>query len=467
MSHRKIHWMLVMALALPQLSLASMALSEGGIGEVLIYPYYTVNNGLNTTYSVVNTTADTKAIKVRFLEGENGLEVLEFNVYLDAYDVWWGVLVPTTSTVNGHTGELSVLHVDNDNSCTPFLSDQQEFLPFIIDADTPNNDLQRSREGHIEVIEMATFDGTTAAWASHGQVGVPANCDGITNDWIDNDVYDIADEAQVSGGLFGAAAIVDVANGLTVNLPATALRGFWSNDLGSHTSPGALVPSLAAAQASTEVRVGDVVSSATWVRGIDAVSALMMSNQLSNEFSLNPINETTSEWVINFPTKPFYTNGDVVVPPFSALWNGASACEDLTYFIWDREQISDSGTNGESLSLCYSTNVIEFLRPGDVQPNESGILGSFKAQPVFTPDDQNAGTAGWMALDLTSAPRRLLPTSGDGLQGLPAIAFQFEKFTNNNATEGLTATFMSARKHVQSKLIATAKNQADQTGSRE
>jgi hypothetical protein len=45
-------------------------------------------NSFNTLMSVVNTTASTKAIKVRFREGRNSLEVLDFNVFLSPFDVW-------------------------------------------------------------------------------------------------------------------------------------------------------------------------------------------------------------------------------------------------------------------------------------------------------------------------------------------------------------------------------------------
>jgi hypothetical protein len=62
--------------------------SADGLGNVLIYPYYTVNkdingNRFNTLMSVVNTTASTKAVKVRFREGKNSEEVLT-NVFLSA-----------------------------------------------------------------------------------------------------------------------------------------------------------------------------------------------------------------------------------------------------------------------------------------------------------------------------------------------------------------------------------------------
>jgi hypothetical protein len=63
-------------------------LNPDGLGEVLIYPYYTVNDGNQTLMTVVNTTGDAKAAKVRFLEGHNSREVLDFNLYLSEYDVW-------------------------------------------------------------------------------------------------------------------------------------------------------------------------------------------------------------------------------------------------------------------------------------------------------------------------------------------------------------------------------------------
>mgnify|MGYP006197685173 CR=1 FL=1 len=63
-------------------------INPDGLGQVLIYPYYTVNEGNTTLLSVVNTTDSVKAVKVRFLEGLNSREVLDFNLYLSPFDVW-------------------------------------------------------------------------------------------------------------------------------------------------------------------------------------------------------------------------------------------------------------------------------------------------------------------------------------------------------------------------------------------
>ena len=88
-------------------------LNPDGLGQVLIYPYYTTRTSaagasFNTLMSVVNTTNQTKLVKVRFLEGRNSREVLDFNLYLSPNDVFTGVVVPTG---------MGASFVTNDNSC--------------------------------------------------------------------------------------------------------------------------------------------------------------------------------------------------------------------------------------------------------------------------------------------------------------------------------------------------------------
>src|SRR5215813_5098195 len=84
-------------------------LAPEGLGQALIYPYYTVRNGAqgfayNTLLSVVNTTASAKAVKVRFLEGKNSKEVLDFNLFLSPFDVWTAAILPDTTTGGAKVG---------------------------------------------------------------------------------------------------------------------------------------------------------------------------------------------------------------------------------------------------------------------------------------------------------------------------------------------------------------------------
>src|SRR5205085_7551037 len=89
-----------------------------GLGQVLIYPYYTTRadpagNIYNSLLSVVNSTSSAKAVKVRFLEGKNSREVLDFNLYLSPRDVWVAGIVGAGAAAGGGAGIYT-----NDKSCT-------------------------------------------------------------------------------------------------------------------------------------------------------------------------------------------------------------------------------------------------------------------------------------------------------------------------------------------------------------
>ena len=434
---------------------AAVHINPDGNGQVLIFPYYTVNNNLNTIYTVTNTTPDTKAIKVRFLEGLNSQEMLEFNVYLDGYDSWTGTLVPTSSTVGSHTGEPSVLHVSADNSCSPFLvTSGQEFLPWTIESDPPNTNMQRGREGVIEVIEMATFYGPTITWAKHDISGVPNNCAAIQADWDDNGVYDTEDEQDVTGGLIGSAILVNVADGLSTGYRAIALDNFWSADTGSHTEPGSLLPNLAFGDVSSEVMIDDQVYGATWASGAESVSATLMSHRLINTYDIDPLNSSLTEWVISFPTKRYHTDvaGPMAIPPFSNLWDGNQSCEVFAPGIRDNDQ--QSGLSGNA-SLCLMTNVIQFLETGSSPPAVTALLGSHNNLTLFGPSNPAATDAGWAQISFDDPQQRSIPLTGDTFLGLPAVGLQFNQLTNSQAQPGLVAQYASSTAHRYTRTVET------------
>src|SRR5690606_35362093 len=84
-------------------------LNSDGLGETLIYPFYSVEGGQDTYFTVVNTTDLTKAVKVRIIEAMNSAEVLDFNLYLSPQDHWSGVITATDDGAMLRTF---------DNSCT-------------------------------------------------------------------------------------------------------------------------------------------------------------------------------------------------------------------------------------------------------------------------------------------------------------------------------------------------------------
>ena len=145
-------------------------LNPDGLGQVLLYPYYTVNAGQQTLLSVVNTTSNGKAVKVRFLEGYNSREVLDFNLFLSPYDVWTSTVFKLSD--GGASGDGAGIFT-KDNSCIApkFASTAagvpaayQAFLHYAYTGSAsdggPTGD-DRTLEGHFEMISMAEVLGET------------------------------------------------------------------------------------------------------------------------------------------------------------------------------------------------------------------------------------------------------------------------------------------------------------------
>ena len=84
--------------------------AEGGVGHILVVPYFTTQNDNMSVFHVVNTdTVNGKALKVRFRGAANSDDILDFTVFLSPYDVWTGSV---QADANGS------YFLTADNSCT-------------------------------------------------------------------------------------------------------------------------------------------------------------------------------------------------------------------------------------------------------------------------------------------------------------------------------------------------------------
>jgi hypothetical protein len=157
----------VVGLILFSLTVNAVNLSSDSTGQVLLYPYYNVNQGNITFFSVTNTRDVAKAVKVRFREGVGGESVYDFTLYLSPRDVWVGALVQQTGAVR--------LAFPLDTSCTlpnAATLGATDFSAARIDStydpdedNTQSSDevLERLSEGHIEIIELAELPDTADA----------------------------------------------------------------------------------------------------------------------------------------------------------------------------------------------------------------------------------------------------------------------------------------------------------------
>ncbi len=467
---------------------SAVNINPDGLGEVLIYPFYTVNGGNDTLVSIVNTTDEVKAVKVRFLESKNSKEVLDFNLYLSGFDVWTGAV-----TSNGPTGPG--LLTTNDNSCTvPILADQADatlangapavsFRTGLLGERFGNGALidasaERTREGHIEVIEMGEVSDVSSSFfpatsATHVN-GVPISCGNLVA-YFTNGVFPWASgnlDAAMSepmGGLFGGASVVNVAGGYLASYNADAIEGFFDTGIAGislHSFPGDTKPDLR--DVTTGVVGGDITSNvffnasvvtSTWTRnplgvglgGIDAISALFMRDAIFNEYALDPELDAATEWVVTFPTKRYYVDlvgptGPFAVRPFTNPFrDNGSACEPIGLQFWDREEGSPGGEVDFSPSfelvpsLCFETQVISFGQGEAV----SAIFGSPLVRNIAVGSRPN----GWARISLTdNVPagfHQLTSADADEYNGLPVTGFSYQIVRNGTLTDASGANVLS------------------------
>lgn len=429
----------------------AMHLNDKGVGEVLIYPYYTVANGLNTLLSVVNTTENVKAVKVRFLEGDNSMEVLDFNIYMSPYDVWTAALGSTTSTFSGHSNEPSGYMISSDQTCATGIpaGTAVEFRPQVIDGDlaSANMSMERATHGHFEMLDMGIVDaGSAFAAAATHVAGVPASCATIDAAWSSGGTWITAPNTSMTyefGGLFGGASLVDVAEGFAVSYEAIAIQDFWAaGATAAHTNPGDLLPGLGNGDQLGVVYLDGMALSTNWNNGYEAVSSLFMQDQVYNEYYVDADAQAKTDWVVTFPTKRFHTNGGVVAP-FTAQWDGVEACEDYAFSIWDREEGTPAGTGvlispvspGSTPEICQEVNVVQFLQAGSTASSASEILGDTNLVTVG-----NAFSSGWGRMSF--AQSMSAPLTGEpGYNGLPVAGFAVQKATNAAAAPGVLAQY--------------------------
>lgn len=421
-----------------------------GHGQALLYPLYTVEEGNVSAFSVTNTTADYKAVKVRFLEGKNSVEVLDFNLYLSPYDVWTGAVVPTV----GGTGAKLVSHDTSCISAFPngFPADGQEFLDHKFGAGDTDNDV-RARVGHIEIIEMGVVnpsqvlaDGVTAGVAIKHVNGVPGNCEAVHNAWNPGGAW-AADStiAAPTGGLYGAGYVLNEDNAWSASYDATALANVFDTQV--HSEPGLEAPNLGQAVPQAVFKEGTVAIADD---GWDAVSAVLMKESIQNDYVVGAGLNAKTSFVVTFPTKHPYVN-PVAKNPFSKEWNGNESCDSVVVTYYDREertkvgqvnQISPKPPAGKGFELCHETNLVT-------------ISGSEVYGGSWLSQDWNIDfTEGWINVDfynsLATRAISLEDAAPDDttVYGLPAIGFSTVVIENDGYTaSGVLNTYAQSYQH--------------------
>ena len=130
--------------------------------------------------------------------------MLDFNLYLSAYDVWTAGVVPTSDGAGIVTADVScttpaIAKIGTTPSA--FLNYQYSGK----NVDGADTSLDRTREGYVEIIEMANIiDATADVVRRHAREGHRGHAD------VQEHPGGGSDYALRNGGLFGSMTIINV-----------------------------------------------------------------------------------------------------------------------------------------------------------------------------------------------------------------------------------------------------------------
>ncbi len=262
-------------------------LPANSLGEVLIFPYYTTRAGYQTTLSILNTDEENLvAVKLRFYEGFNSRDVLDFNVLLSPGDVFSG-------SVEERAGVGPVFRrAENDTTCTvpnmPFgntTANPKVSSGFLTlkaaaysgNALMPDNSqrantdggptsVDRAREGYVVAIVLGHMPVPTAFPAPVLAAGTPARI-------LTDTVHYVTTNAQYTGkqgvnteaecvaaqNLFTQAAVRGIAP--LFGEPINAIRGNYTLlNVGRGTSVGGNAVALANFATITPIAGQDTIT---------------------------------------------------------------------------------------------------------------------------------------------------------------------------------------------------------------
>jgi hypothetical protein len=439
----------MMTCRIPVSSLAALALcaaastagavhrSMDGIGQALIYPYYTVRSveakPFNTYVTVTNRNADVKAIRVRFREGRNGREVAGFNLFLGSRETWSAVVVPTA------TGARLV---SADGPCTePALATGgtqagTSFIDFSAAAYSGANDdgagtgPDRLREGYVEMLEMATVAGTSP--------GVTPTCAEIRAS------PGALRTAAPTGGLLGTLTLINVADGTNFAVVAEALGGLSTRPF--YRAAADPYPDFDAVEID---RVGILVTNDKMYRAdlaspIAAIDFALARTFLENEVILDAATRSETDWIVTLPTRRFHPGSNPAAPfsaamKFSLSFRGRDV--DTTPLRAGCGDESPCPNLALDLHWPWAATVLNLYKsvPAASGAGTSRALGSTNAWLVGLP---TSAENGWLSLLLSSTGvwKMSAQTTSlvDGavaqeylaISGLPAVGFMVRTLRN-------------------------------------
>ena len=437
---------LVVAFCMLLTSLPNFAVERdnGGKGQVLLFPFFTTENGWDTYLNVVLLSVRTdEVLKVRIIDGDDGAVVDTFNVYTKVGENWRAALAQV------EPGQ-PILRVA-DGSCT-IASDGTFGGP---GTDFPISTLT----GLVEIYRVNVMDARGSRVLEDSTCQELAQRWDLGGSWAEDPMSDLSlDDSQPE--IIGHFDLVNVSRGLSSEQPAIGLRDF-SQEI-AHTDPSSSSPSLLDSNPIARLGSGTLVEPSSG-EGIDAVALLLSTQEGSivNDVVVGSGVAASTDWIVSFPLRGYksYGENEVEVDGRTLTCNENEIDELAMPFIETRLYFPWASWGGLQLTrgtsvldpppvvrysafLCYTVNVLSFgtgapiflnddsplqqfvgLNPGGVEVIEGSFGASYRFSDGFA--------------DLESSI------------GRPVVAYRVTSFVNGTLDGGnVLANYLFMRPHV-------------------
>lgn len=470
-------------------------IAQDGLGEALVFPYYTTRAGWITLFNVTNTSNETVLIKVRWREALNSRNVRDFIVVLSPFDVWTAVT---------RQGDDAPEVITADHSCTyPKLAAYDQGLTgkkftnrsysqdtsgaeLIDNRDGASTALDRAEEGYFEVFNLGSINNnsqklsgdaaTLVNSAKHkkdaSNQAVGANCALVRSVFENRSALQInALLSEPKNVLKGRALLVAGEKGIAAAYDPLVLADFVSHSIYAKSSEP--LPNLSSADpialvvndgqsvnaigfSPTSSKVVKINTKSSPTSGVDAVSALISRSNVINDYNIKGDSKTS--WVLTFPTKSFYVDRalyssnnqspiglgeEAPLSPFKGLapvFNETS-CFNFRLSLGGRDRynaIADRFSPSiptDKGGMCYETNILSF----SAAVEESNLLGSTRInRDVIGADNKGVLPAanGWAIIGFGGNPENKGQTVNSGekiMRSLPVIGMRIETRNRGNA----------------------------------